>query len=378
MSSVKITAMLLCLICGMVLAASCVQAADLTPKEQLGKKLFFDTKLSTPEGMSCATCHAPEAGFADPRPSFSTSQGVKSHRFGSRNAPTVAYAAYSPEFHLLPNMGPMNLGVYEGGQNWDGKATNLVEQAKLPFLNKLEMNNPNKTVVVQKVLLGPYAVLYSEVYGKNALKKVDAIYNNIADAIAAYECSSEVNQFSSKYDCFLQGRIDLTDQETRGLAVFETKGDCARCHRRRPAPDGTPPMFTSRHHANVGIPYNPSNPYYELPPSFNPLGYDFVELGTGDAVNDPWHYGRVKIPTLRNCAKTAPYMHNGVFDDLRTVVTFYNTRDMEGAPWDPPEVDHPNIIRMNNLGKLGLSEQEIEDVVAFLNTLTDGYSPPGG
>ena len=134
-------------------------------------------------------------------------------------------------------------------------------------------------------------------------------------------------------------------------------------------------MFTSRHHANVGVPRNPANPFYAQPTAFNPPGDDVVELGTGAAVGDPWHDGRVKIPTLRNIAKTAPYTHNGVFSDLKTVVDFYNTRDVPGAPWDPPEVDHPNIIRMNNLGKLGLTEQEVEDIVAFLHTLSDGYEP---
>lgn len=360
---------------GIVLVSAGAISQDLTPKETLGKLIFFDENLSTPPGISCATCHDPQSGFADPRTDFPTSQGIIPTRFGSRNAPTVAYSSFSPAFHLLPNMGPMNMGVYEGGQNWDGNASDLIEQAKLPFVNPLEMKNPNKQSVVLKVKHGTYAALFAQVYGKAALKDVDAAYEHIAEAIAAYESSSEVNQFSSKYDYYLQGLAALTDQEVRGLTVFETKGGCARCHRSRPSADGTPPLFTSRHHANVGIPSNPYNLFYEMPRPFNPSGYDFVELGTGAVVGDPWHYGRVKIPTLRNITKTAPYMHNGVFTDLYTVVNFYNTRDVEGAPWDAPEVDHPNIIRMNNLGNLGLSDQEIEDIVAFLHTLSDGYEP---
>lgn len=371
----RILVKFLCLIVFTVFISTGVSALDLTLKEQLGKQLFFDTNLSTPAGMSCATCHDPSTGFADPRTDFPTSQGVVPVRYGNRNAPTVAYASFSPEFRLLPNMGPMNMGVYEGGQNWDGKAVNLFEQAKLPFLNKLEMHNPNVKSVILKVKQGSYADMFTAVYGKNALKNVNTAYDLIADAIVAYESSSEVNQFSSKYDYYLQGLATLTDQEERGLLVFETKGDCARCHRNMPAANGTPPMFTSRHHANVGVPRNPSNPYYKQPVSINSLKFNFVELGTGGAVGDSWHYGRVKIPTLRNIAKTAPYMHNGVFKDLKTVVNFYNTRDVNRELWGPPEVDHPNIIRMNNLGKLGLSEQEVEDVVAYLHTLTDGYIP---
>lgn len=345
----------------------------LTPTEQLGKLIFFDDNLSTPPGMSCATCHDPHTGFADPRLRNDTSQGVIRTRFGSRNSPTVAYASHSPEFHLLPGMGPMNLGVYEGGQNWDGRSATLFEQAKLPFVNPLEMNNPNERTVVRKVELGPYAALFREVYGADAFQDSVRAYDLIAWAIVAYESSSEVNPFSSKYDLYLRGQVSLTETEAMGLAVFETKGDCTRCHRSRPAANGAPPMFTSRHHANVGVPRNPMNLYYWQPPSTNPERLDFIELGTGVTVHDPWHHGRVKIPTLRNIALTAPYMHNGVFPDLETVVRFYNTRDVAGMPWDPPEVDHPNIIRLNNLGNLGLTDPEILGIVAFLHTLTDGY-----
>ena len=103
------------------------------------------------------------------------------------------------------------------------------------------------------------------------------------------------------------------------------------------------------------------------------MGHDYIDLGTGDAVGDPFHYGRFKIPSLRNVAVTAPYMHNGAFADLHTVVDFYNTRDVAGAGWPAPEWSANIIIGPERLGNIGLTDQQVDDIVAFLRTLTDGY-----
>jgi cytochrome c peroxidase len=342
-------------------------------REHLGKMIFFDEGLSTPPGVSCATCHSPAQGFADPRVEFPTSRGSIPTRFGSRNSPTVAYASFSPTFRFLEGMGPDRMGVWAGGQNWDGVASTLADQAKRPFLSPLEMNDPSEAFVVLKVRQSPYAHLFWRVCGDAA--DVPAAYGCIAEAIAAYEASREVNSFSSKYDAFLSGAAQLTDQESRGLALFEGKAACARCHPSRPSADGKPPMFTSRHHANVGVPRNPANPFYGLPPFFNPDGDAYRDPGTGGVVGDAAHLGRFKIPTLRNVAVTPPYGHNGVFPDLGAVVHFYNTRDVPGAGWPAPEWDLPSVIRMFGLGSLGLTPDEEADVVAFLGTLTDGWAP---
>lgn len=360
------------------LSSSAAFAASLTDKELLGKQLFFDTTLSTPDGMSCASCHDPGVGFADPRTASPVSEGVVPGRFGHRNAPTVAYSSFSPTFKFNPGMGPMSAGVYEGGQNWDGAAATLEAQAKLPFLNPLEMNNPSKLAVVQEVRSGKSAQLFRKVYGQHILNNInvshpDAVegaYDCIADAIAAYERSAEVNRFSSKYDGYLRGEETLTEQEESGLALFRGKGACNRCHPSQASASGQPPMFTSRHHANTGVPKNPDNPYYGLDSALNPLGYDFIDLGTAVTVGDPFHNGRFKIPTLRNVAVTAPYMHNGSLADLHEVVEFYSTRDVRVPAWPAPEVS-ANIIRADKLGNLSLTEQEIDDIVAYLETLTD-------
>jgi len=344
---------------------------SLTPKQILGKKLFFDKNLSTPPGQACAGCHAPETGFANPDPNRPVSQGVHLDRFGNRNDLTAAYAGFSPDFHFDDEE-----GIYVGGQFWDGRAATLEEQAKGPFLNPLEMANPDEKAVIEKIRNADYAGLFKEIYGAKSLDDIEKAYNLTADAIAEYERSREVNPFNSKYDLYLKGKAELTEQEKRGLKLFEAedKGTCAACHPNQPAEDGTPPLFTDHTYDNLGVPKNAENPFYYLPEEFNPDGVNFVDPGLGGVLNKPEENGKFKVPTLRNLAKTSPYMHNGLFKTIRQVVVFYNTRDV--GPWPKPE--YPENVNIDELGNLGLTEQEIDDIVAFLNTLTDGYDPYKG
>lgn len=340
----------------------------MTTKERLGKELFLDENLSTPPGQACADCHSAETGFGQPDADVPVSRGVHADRFGNRNDLIAAYAAFSPPLHY-----DANEGHYVGGLFWDGRAADLEEQAKLPFLNPLEMANPDAAAVVAKVQQSSYADLFREVFGPEAFTDPNRAYDFVADAIAAYERTHELNQFSSKYDLFLQGKVKLTDQERRGLALFEDekKAMCAECHPSSPGPNQEPPLFTDFTYDNLGVPKNPENPYYYLPKSLNPDGEQFVDLGLGGIVEKLEENGKFKVPTLRNIAVTAPYMHNGIFKTLRQVVVFYNTRDI--GPWPAPEV--PRNVNREELGNLGLTEQEVDDIVAFLRTLTDGYEP---
>jgi len=340
----------------------------MTKKEQLGKEIFLDKNLSTPPGQACAHCHSAEAGFGQPDADLPVSQGVYPDRFGNRNDLTAAYAAFSPRFHY-----DAKEGHYVGGLFWDGRAATLEEQAKGPFLNPLEMANPNGAAVVAKVQQSSYADLFQEVFGPKAFTDPNRAYDFVAQAIADYERTRELNQFSSKYDQFLQGKAKLTDKEMRGLALFENekKGRCAQCHPNRPGPNQEPPLFTDFTYDNLGVPKNPENPYYYLPKSLNPDGTKFVDMGLGGVVKKPEEDGKFRVPTLRNASVTGPYMHNGVFKTLRQVVVFYNTRDV--GPWPTPEV--PQNVNREELGNLGLTEQEIDDIVVFLRTLTDGYEP---
>jgi cytochrome c peroxidase len=358
---------------------------SLSRKAQLGQKLFFDANLSTPPGQACASCHDSGAFFIDPDPSAPTSKGVLTERHGNRNTPTALYAAFSPAFHFDPAE-----GLYVGGQFLDGRAATLQEQAKGPFLNPLEMANPDQTAVVDKVRQADYAPLFGKVYGKRALDHTEQAYDRIADAIAAFERTPVFKPFTSKYDGYLAGKARFTRQEKRGRKLFEDpdKGNCAACHPDRPTEDGAPPLFTDFTYDNLGVPKNPANPFYALPPELNPDGFDFVDKGLGAFVKDSAQNGKFKVPSLRNIARTAPYMHNGYFKTLRGVVDFYNSRDIKPACKDPltpeaqaladgcwPAAEVAENVNHAELGDLGLTDREVDDLVAFLRTLTDGYRP---
>jgi cytochrome c peroxidase len=342
------------------------ERTEFTPKEQLGKLLFFDESLSTPPGQSCATCHSPEAGFGDPVQELPVSRGARPDRFGNRNDLTAAYAAFIPPLRFDEEE-----GLWVGGLFWDGRAADLAEQAKSPLLNPLEMANPDIETIVQALRAVDYRDLFLEVYGGDALNDAASAFDAMADAIAAYESTREVSPFDSKYDLFLAGEAQLTEQELRGLALYELeeKGNCAACHPNRPGADGSPALFTDFTYDNLGVPKNPENPFYSLSAQLNPDGTDYVDLGLGPVVGDPDMNGMFRVPTLRNVALTPPYMHNGVFKTLYQAVAFYNTRDV--TPWPAPE--WPGNVNRDELGDLGLIPQEIEDLVAFLHTLSDGY-----
>jgi cytochrome c peroxidase len=362
----------------LVVIAASAQASllSLTPQEQLGKDLFFDTNLSTPVGLSCASCHGPSVGYTGPIQVINAAgavyEGAVAGRFGNRKPPTAAYAGESPVLYIDGE-------TWVGGMFWDGRATGwtlddpLAEQALGPFLNPLEQNNASAQVVIDKVLASSYQDLFLQV-----CTDADIYYECIGRSIAAYERSTDVTQFTSKYDYWLVGRAKLTGQELSGLELFNGKAGCSSCH--------AAPLFTDFTYDNLGVPRNPLNPFYaEL--DWNQLGYAWVDTGLGsflkaagypaDVYEAAW--GMQKVPTLRNVA-LAPsnhfikaYSHNGYFKSLYEIVHFYNTRDVSGAGWPAPEV--AENVNTTELGNLGLKRGEELAIVAFLNTLSDGYIP---
>lgn len=328
----------------------------LTPLEELGKFLYFDTNLSEPAGQACASCHLPSAGFADPDQDLPVSEGVIPGLFGSRNSPSAAYAVFTPEFDPQKT---------EGGQFWDGRAANLVEQAKGPFLNPVEMNNPDKATVVSKVAVSGYASLFLQVFGPNAFDDVELAYHNIAVAIAEYEGSTEVNPFTSKFDAYQAGLVELSPQEELGEKLFSGRGKCGHCHPAK-AGGGAPVVFTDFDYHNLGLPQNTEYPFNLQ----DPIPVDF---GLGAITGDPKDNGKFKTPHLRGIALTAPYMHNGLLKTLKEVVQFYNTRDIPGM-WPAPEV--PENLDSKFLGDLNLTPEEEDAIVAFMMTFTDGFVLP--
>src|SRR5450830_1136420 len=232
---------------------------NLTQNEQLGKKLFFDTNLSTPSGLACAGCHGAEVGYTGPDAAINAGgavyEGAVAGRFGNRKPPSVAYAGDSPILH-------QNGTTWVGGMFWDGRATGgtlgdpLAEQAQGPFLNPLEQNNASAQVVIDKVLASNYKHLFLQVCTDS-----NKYYDCIGRAIAAYERSAEVNQFTSKYDYWVKGQAKLTVQEESGRALFMGTAKCVNCH--------MPPNFTDFTYDNLGVPRNPLNPFYNEP-EWNP------------------------------------------------------------------------------------------------------------
>lgn len=377
----------ICILVAALLLGVTAGTAALTPQEELGRNLFFDESLSTPEGQACAACHAPEVGYTGPDSTINALgavyQGAVNGRFGNRKPPSAAYAGDSP---ILTHTAP-----FTGGMFWDGRATGwtlgdpLAEQAQGPFLNPLEQNNPDATAVITKVKAGSYSGLFNSVCGS-----ADDKYECIARAIAAYERSSEVNAFTSKYDYWRNNTESLTEEEMLGWELFNGKAMCANCH--------VPTLFTDFTYDNLGIPRNPLNPFY-YEPEWNPMGLAWVDNGLGEFLMKSGYssgvykkeMGKFKVPTLRNVDLRPSsdfikaYGHNGYFKSLKQIVHFYNTRDAmptcnqrlkNDVPgvncWPSPEVS--KNINKAELGNLGLTEAEEDAIVAFLKTLSDGYA----
>jgi len=358
----------------------------LTPEQALGKALYADTDLSLNRNQSCQSCHHPAAGFADPKNAANpfqspVSEGSVPGMVGGRNSPTAAYAAFSPPF-AWDAAGRQ----YRGGQFWDGRAKTLEEQAAGPPMNPAEMAMPSKELVRERFAANPeYVRAFTDVYGLDvATASAEAVFAAMGKAIAAYEATSEVCPFSSKFDAFLVGTVRLNCLEMMGLRLFTGPAGCSNCHavEYTRSPDGTvvPPLLTNFTYHNVGAPKNVNLDAARTGPPDYGLG------GVADiAAVDPQglERGKFKVPTLRNVARTAPYGHNGVFRTLGEIVHFYSTRDLlptcpdnatseVGSPcWRAPEVAQNR--NTTDMGRLRLSPMQETCIVAFLQTLTDGW-----
>jgi len=353
-----------------------------TRKESLGQLIFEDTRLSSPEGQACSGCHLSSRFFIDPDPARSTSEGAVNGRFVPRNTPTILYGSASPKLHW-----DASAGTWVGGQFWDGREDSHAAQALKPFLGPLEMNADDLNVIIERIRKGPYAREFTKVYGARIFENPTKAYAKVGDAIQAFEKTAQFSPFNARYDRYLEGRAGLSPQENRGREIFERedKGNCAACHPHKPSSDGKQrPLFTDFSYDNIGVPRNVENRFYALPRSLNPEGWAFIDKGLGATVKDEAQDGKFKVPTLRNIEKTGPYMHNGYFKTLRGVVEFYNTRDLLPAcsnAWATeqealkmkcwPQAELNRNVNHDELGHLGLSSGEIDDLLSFLHTLND-------
>jgi cytochrome c peroxidase len=365
-------------------------------------------------------------------------------RFSDRKPQTHAYAPLAPVLHYNPGQGDLVGGNFWDMRATGRRLGNpAAEQAQGPPTNPVEMGLPDIACAVYRASQRPYRSLFEKVWGPQAfavqwpsdveqvcdqpgpapaadplpvhLEALDrgraaATFDQMAQSIANYEASAEVTTFTSKFDAVQAGKAQLTPQEQAGYDLFRGKAQCNACHR-----DGGPgedPLFTDFTASNIGTPANPQLPYYreDRPDArgyvANPSGASFVDGGVArfltqhqllsqpSAVDAKWLplvpdvQGRFQVPTLRNVDKrpypdfVKAYGHNGYFKSVKTIVHFYNTRDVlprcqpndpgEGTTcWPAPE----STANMNTkrMGRLGLSDAEEDALVAFMQTLTDGF-----
>lgn len=363
------------------------EAASLSPMAQLGQKIFQDRRLSANGTQSCASCHDAANAHA-PSNHLVVQLGDDGVSVGGRVAPSMRYLVYNRAFRIEAD------GTPAGGFFWDGRASSLAEQAKGPFLNAKEMGNADAAAVVRSLSAATYAAEFQALFGADIFTRPDDAFERIALALQAYQKEdSDFAPFSSKYDAFLRGRTRLSDAELRGLALFNSpaKGNCAACHPSAMGADGSFPLFTDFSYDALGVPRNQS-----APSTWGDLGLcasqaiDALNLST--AAREAL-CGKFKVPSLRNVAVRQAYFHNGRFTDLREVLTFYVQRDTNPERWyldGSQAVD----VKFNDLpayagnvnrseapynrplgGTPALDAAEIEDLLAFLQTLTDGWTP---
>ncbi|MCG3683636.1 cytochrome-c peroxidase [Aliarcobacter butzleri] len=349
---------------------SALMAEDMK-KEDLGRILFFDVNLSKNRTQSCATCHNPNVGFIDDRDNGvkkMASLGDDGKSLGDRQAPTASYAKFSPAFHF-----DEKAKKYVGGQFWDGREATLEGQAGGPPLNPIEMGMSDKKAVVDRLKENTlYVDSFKKIFGADIFKNDDKAYEAMTIAIASFERTDEFSPFDSKYDRYLKGEYDLTPLEDLGKSIFfsNNNNSCANCHVLK-GEDKEGETFTNYQYHNIGTPAN-----NELRAKNGVKAIDEGLLANSN-LSDVAQKGKHKVPTLRNVAVTGPYMHNGVFKDLKTVVEFYdkyNNKDRNidpetNKPWDEPEVK--DNISLQELKANKLTDRKVEALVAFMKLLTD-------
>ncbi|WP_221391477.1 cytochrome-c peroxidase [Dyadobacter sp. NIV53] len=286
------------------------QENDVSTREELGEKLFSDPILSKGRAISCASCHIPAFAFAD---TAAFSIGDKGTRL-SRNSPPLTNLSGRTDFF------------------WDGRASSLEEQILGPLSSHDEMDLPIEQAVERLKQDAFYSTAFQKIF------KTDVNQKNLLSAIASFERTLETTD--TPYDRYLDGdEKAMSPEAVRGRILFIGKANCALCH--------SGEDFTADRFKSIGL--------------FN--GKELTDPGRFKITKDSVHIGMFKVPGLRNVAVTAPYMHNAMFRTLKEVVQYYNT---------PDKFVSNSINRDLSLGSsLNLSDGEVNDIVAFLEALTD-------
>jgi len=392
----------------------------LSPAAQVGKLLFFDKTLSASGNMSCATCHDPAHAYGPPDGRAVQLGGPHGASPGLRAVPSIRYKEFTPGYaDQLDNPDGFSLPGPGGGLAWDGRANSLSEQAAAPLMSPFEMANATRADLVARLRTSPSAAALTRLYGAAALADVDAAFSKVQLALQTFQIEDpSLHPYNSKYDLYLykQTGADLTAAELRGLKVFKDKnsGNCQGCHLADASlDDGAPAQFTDFSFEAVGVPRNP-----EIPANKDRAYRDLGACGPlrDDHTRFPEFCGLFKTPTLRNAATRHVFFHNGVMHSLEQAVRFYNTRDTRPELWYPtvggrakprPDADFPTygLVTAQYVGgkvqkfddlppanqknidkqvpldgrapgaKPAMTEQQIGDLLCFLQTLTDDYQP---
>ena len=360
----------------------------------LGDKLFHDPRLSASGALSCASCHSEKAAFAPDNALSVQYGGVDMAQRGHRAVPSLKYLQNVPQFteHFFDSEDEADESIDNGptgGLTWDGRANTQAEQAVIPLLASFEMGQQAPQDVVRRALSAGYGEALKALWPY--LQTTD-LFQVITKALEAYQQDwRRFYPYSSKYDAYLAGKTVLTPREHKGLELFEDpeKGNCASCHKSQPGNDGTPPQFTDYGMIAVGVPRNRALPFNQ-----NPKVFDLGLCGPDrtDLKQYAEYCGLFRTPSLRNVATRQTFFHNGFYHSLRDAVAFYVLRDTHPERIYPVGKDG-RILKYDDLPKqyqeninmdppFGpqpgnrpvLSDDEIDAIVAFLKTLTDGYS----
>jgi cytochrome c peroxidase len=400
-------------------------ARPLSAMAQLGRKLFHDANLSGSGQMACASCHDAAHAYGPPGAVSVMTAGHDMHTAGFRAVPSLRYLYRQPPFTIgpdtssgdseaapnlqqqaqqavthdkvlktaqAPQAAAVNL-VPQGGMFWDGRADTLQQQASGPLLNPAEMAASSPEAVANKIEHADYAADLRALFGANIFQNTQMLIAEAMFAIGRYQIEdTSFHPFTSKYDAWLEGKSRLTAAEARGYLAFNdpAKGNCAACHLDKPTRDGLPPLFTDFQYEALGVPRNAAIPA-NSDPAYDDLG--ICGPYRTDMRDQVQYCGMFLTPSLRNAATRQVFFHNGVFHTLEEVMDWYVNRDLQPERFyskdasgkvvkydDLPEQYRKNVDTTDgpfnrNPGDLAaLNKQDIQDIIAYLHTLTDGYT----
>lgn len=397
------------------------QPAPLSAVALLGKQIFFDQTLSASGTQSCASCHSAQHSYSPDNAFPVQLGGAHMDQAGYRPPPSLTYLYRQAPFSIGPDQGDTDVPVDmtqlatqaagmqraqktalaaptapamvpQGGVFWDGRADTLQDQALGPLTNPVEMANATPEDVARKLLQTKYVDQFKQIFGPSIVSNPTLLVSEAMFAVGRYQIEDpSFHAFTSKYDYWLQGKARLTHAELHGLQLFndKDKANCAGCHLSQPSRDGLPPVFTDTQYEALGVPRNPA-----IPMNKDPKFYDMGVCGPfrNDLAKQTQYCGMFLTPTLRNVAERKVFFHNGVYHDLKQVMDFYNLRNTSPEKIYPKDAAG-NVQKFNDLpvqfqanidvadapfdrkfgDKPAMSDQDIQDIIAFLKTLSDGY-----